>query len=157
MISVASSVSSLSSNTNLAAIDNGMPSDSTAMLAARDIRRCFDNFVEPSRYPKFSISPTGKCLTFQSLFPPFPIFNSTEAQHFDQINLSDFFFGFFFFQILQIQFFVIFTHLFTLYCVVICEQHIFFCFDSSLANAPAVSQVHTSIDLTSSGYGNRNW
>lgn len=45
----------MDASTNLAAIDNGMPSDSTAMLAARDIRRCFDNFVEPSRYPKFSI------------------------------------------------------------------------------------------------------
>lgn len=32
-----------------------MPSVSTAKLAARDIRRCFDNFVVPSRYPKFSM------------------------------------------------------------------------------------------------------
>lgn len=46
---------SVDASTNLAAIDNGMPSDSTAMLAARDIRRCFDSFVEPSRYPRFSI------------------------------------------------------------------------------------------------------
>lgn len=46
---------SADASTNLAAIDNGMPSDSTAMLAARDIRRCFDSFVEPSRYPMFSI------------------------------------------------------------------------------------------------------
>lgn len=36
-------------------LDNGSPSASTAMLAARDIRRCFDNFEEPSRYPIFSM------------------------------------------------------------------------------------------------------
>lgn len=125
MISIASSASSLSSNTNLAAIDNGMPSDSTAMLAARDIRRCFDNFVEPSRYPKFSISPTGKCSTFQSLFPPFPIFNSTEAQHFDQINLGDCFFWFFFsFKFSKFSF-LSFSHICSLCIVLLSVNNIF--------------------------------
>lgn len=37
-------------------LDSGIPSASTAKLAARDIRRCFDNFDEPSRYPKFSMA-----------------------------------------------------------------------------------------------------
>lgn len=37
-------------------LDSGIPSASTARLAARDIRRCFDNFDEPSRYPKFSMA-----------------------------------------------------------------------------------------------------
>lgn len=40
---------------SLSYLDNGIPSASIAKLAARDNRRCFDNFEEPSRYPKFSI------------------------------------------------------------------------------------------------------
>lgn len=44
-----------------------MPSVSMAMLAALDIRRCFDNFVEPSRYPRFSIS-DDLVLTFVNFF-----------------------------------------------------------------------------------------
>lgn len=48
-------------------LDSGIPSPaSTAKLAARDIRRCFDNFDEPSRYPIFSMA--LELLCFLSLF-----------------------------------------------------------------------------------------